>query len=89
MYKLLKKRMHGIELTSNLHPILKLKKEELEWLGLSAYVRVLRKKQSRYPKLLSLLRSNLETYGRMQSTSGDLKYAVDDSHSSLLWKIKY
>ncbi|XXG76954.1 hypothetical protein AAC387_Pa08g1206 [Persea americana] len=89
MYKVLKKQMHGIELTSDLHPILNLKKEELVWLGLSAYVRVLRKKQSRYSKLLSLLRSNLRTYGRMESTSVDLKYAVDDSHSSLIWKIKY
>lgn len=89
MYKLLKKQMHGIELTSNLHPILNLKKEELVWLGLSAYVRVLRKKQSRYSKLLSLLSSNLQKYGRMESTSVDLKYAVDDSHSSLIWKIKY
>ncbi|XP_077213172.1 telomerase reverse transcriptase isoform X2 [Tasmannia lanceolata] len=68
---------------------LRLKKEELKWLGLSAYIRALRKKHSRHKELILLLRSNIETYERMGSTSPHLKYAVDDSHSSMLWKIKY
>ncbi|XP_058075516.1 telomerase reverse transcriptase [Magnolia sinica] len=89
MYKLIKKRVHGMNFSSNHRPILRLRKEEVQWLGLSAYIRVLRKKQSRYVELLALLRSKVGTYRRMESNSSDLKYAVDDSHSSLFWKIKY
>ncbi|XP_077213173.1 telomerase reverse transcriptase isoform X3 [Tasmannia lanceolata] len=89
MYKLIKKQMHSIKIGSHLQPIFRLKKEELKWLGLSAYIRALRKKHSRHKELILLLRSNIETYERMGSTSPHLKYAVDDSHSSMLWKIKY
>ncbi|KAK1312449.1 Telomerase reverse transcriptase [Acorus calamus] len=89
MYKLIKKRMYSMKVGSNIHPILRLKREEVEWLGLSAYIRVLRRKQSRHAKLLLLLRSKSETYGREIHDSSHTRYAIDDSHSSMFWKMKY
>lgn len=65
------------------------KKEEIIWLGLYAYSRVLEKKQSRYRDLLHLFRSKLKAYGKIDDVSPDLKYAVDDAHSTVLWSIKY
>ncbi|MCL7046902.1 hypothetical protein MKW94_018799, partial [Papaver nudicaule] len=88
MRKLIVRRMRSDKLGSTVRPILKLKEEEIEWLGLNAYVRALMKKQSRYEDLLSLLRSELLTHGNMQVSTA-LKYAIDDSHSSSLWKIKF
>ncbi|XP_076902584.1 LOW QUALITY PROTEIN: telomerase reverse transcriptase-like [Bidens hawaiensis] len=85
MYRLMKRRaycMHGIR------PILKVKRWEVEWLGLTAYIEVLKRKQSRYSDLLYLLESELELKsGNVKSP--DLKFAVDKSNSSVLWKIKY
>ncbi|MQM11480.1 hypothetical protein Taro_044383, partial [Colocasia esculenta] len=90
MYRLIKKRMYGMERGApDIRPVLKLKKPETIWLGLSAYIRVLGKKQSRHAELLSLLKSDFCNLGRMDCDPSPLKYAVDDSHSSMFWKIKY
>ncbi|GAB2236220.1 hypothetical protein Drorol1_Dr00027959 [Drosera rotundifolia] len=63
-------------------------KKEIHWLGLTAYVRSLTKKQSRHKALLRLLRSKLAALGDL-GTSPEIHYAVDHSHSKWLWKIKY
>ncbi|CAA2973214.1 telomerase reverse transcriptase isoform X1 [Olea europaea subsp. europaea] len=89
MHKLIKKRMHSLIAGCDFRPIFNVKKKETLWLGLYAYVRVLRKKQSRYKELLSLLRSKLMTYWKAENLSPALSYAVDDDHSSLFWNIKY
>lgn len=89
MYMLIKKRMYSINLGSNLHPILRLRKEEVEWLGFNAYSQVLKRKQSQYKELLSFLCLKLVGHSMTKNATSDLQYAVDDSHSSLLWKIKY
>ncbi|XP_042506582.1 telomerase reverse transcriptase isoform X2 [Macadamia integrifolia] len=89
VHKLIWRTMHSISLGSNFHPILHLEKEEVEWLGLHAYIRVLNRKQSRHRELLSLLRSKLMMNVIMDRTSAQLIYAIDDSHSSVFWKIKY
>ncbi|XP_043690892.1 telomerase reverse transcriptase-like [Telopea speciosissima] len=89
MHKLIWRSMHSVSQGSNFHPILHLKKEEVEWLGFHAYIRVLNRKQSRHRELLSLLRSKLMMHVIMDGTSSQLIYAIDDSHSSVFWKIKY
>lgn len=76
-------------LDSSFRPILELKKGEVMWLGLKAFIRVLNRKQSGHKELLSLLRSKLLAHPLQETASSHLKYAVDDLHSSLLWKIKY
>ncbi|XP_024989026.1 telomerase reverse transcriptase [Cynara cardunculus var. scolymus] len=88
MYKLMKKQMYSLDVDPSLRPILKVKKREVEWLGLTAYFQVLQRKQSRYKELLSLLKSQLKSWneGRVSSV---LKFAADKSNSSVLWKIKY
>ncbi|KAH7656720.1 Telomerase reverse transcriptase protein [Dioscorea alata] len=88
-YELIKKQMRDMELRFNIHPGLQLKKAEFIWLGLSAYIRVLKKKQSRYKDLLLLLRFKLARHGRIVDPLPHLKYAIDDFHSSIFWKIKY
>ncbi|XP_068668611.1 telomerase reverse transcriptase [Aristolochia californica] len=88
MYKLIWHQMHSPRLRYNFSPILKLKKKETDWLGLSAYIRILRKKQSRHIELLRMLKAKLQMYRELENTQ-ELQYAVDDSHSSLLWKIKF
>nr|ACH81294.1 telomerase reverse transcriptase [Populus trichocarpa] len=89
MYVLIKRRMRSMHLGSCFHPILQLEVGEVEWLGLTAYIQVLKRKQSRYKELLSRLSLKLSKHRIGGSTSSHLKYAVDSSHSSLLWKIKY
>ncbi|XP_004308218.1 PREDICTED: telomerase reverse transcriptase-like [Fragaria vesca subsp. vesca] len=89
MYRLIKKRMCSLYTDSNFCPILQLEEEEVEWLGLYAYIEVLKRKQSRYKELLSLLKLQLLNHKICGSESSELSYAVDRSHSSLLWKIKY
>lgn len=89
MYVLIKRRMRSMHLGSCFHPILQLEVGEVEWLGLNAYIQVLKRKQSRYKELLSRLSLKLSKHRIGGSTSSHLKYAVDSSHSSLLWKIKY
>ncbi|KAM0953164.1 putative RNA-directed DNA polymerase [Dioscorea sansibarensis] len=88
-YELIKKQMHNMELRFNIHPDLQLKKTEFIWLGLSAYICVLKKKQSRHKDLLLLLRFKLARHGSIIDPLPHLKYAVDDFHSSIFWKIKY
>ncbi|KAI3923276.1 hypothetical protein MKW92_021398 [Papaver armeniacum] len=88
MHKLIVKRMRSDNIGSTVLPILKLEKWEVLWLGLKAYVRALKKKQSSYKDLLSLLRSELLAHGSVRVSTA-LKYAIDDSRSSLFWKIKY
>ncbi|KAL5722755.1 RNA-directed DNA polymerase [Ranunculus cassubicifolius] len=87
MHGLIKSRMYSVKVGTSFQPILKLKKVEVIWLGLKAYIRVLKRKQSRHSELLSLLKAELLRSDVKESVS--LKYAVDDSHSSLFWKIKY
>ncbi|KAH7862803.1 hypothetical protein Vadar_009797 [Vaccinium darrowii] len=89
MHKLVKKKMHSVDVGSTFHPIFQVGRGEFEWLGLVAYTRVLKRKQSRHKELLSLLRSKLIAHEEVQSVSSVLRYAVDDSHSSVMWKIRY
>ncbi|GAV67018.1 RVT_1 domain-containing protein/Telomerase_RBD domain-containing protein [Cephalotus follicularis] len=89
MQLLIKKRMRSLFLGDNLRPVLQLGEGEVKWLGLNAYIEVLKRKQSRYKELLSLLRSKLLAHRISGSPSCQLKYAVDRSHSSFIWKIKY
>ncbi|CAL2237024.1 unnamed protein product [Prunus armeniaca] len=89
MYVLIKRRMRSVYNGSDFQPILQLEKGEVEWLGLFAYIQVLKRKQSRHKELLSLLTSKLLSHKITGSVSSQLSYAVDRSHSSLMWKIKY
>ena len=89
MRKLIKRRMHSMDLSSTFRPIFQVEGGEFEWLGLVAYSRVLKRKQSRHKALLSLLRSKLIAHEEAESASYALKSAVDDSHSSIIWKIRY
>lgn len=78
-----------MRLGSQFRPIFEVTKSEIEWLGLTAYFRVLKRKNLRYVELLSILWSKMMKHGESKSTSAPLQYAVDDTHSSLFWKIKY
>ncbi|CAM8949179.1 unnamed protein product [Rhodiola kirilowii] len=89
LYTLIKRLMRRIFSDSGIRPILTLNKEEVEWLGLSAFTRALKRKQSCHRKLLSILRSKLETHPISVNVPSQLKYAIDDMHSSVFWKIKY
>ncbi|KAL7239924.1 hypothetical protein ACSBR2_005732 [Camellia fascicularis] len=89
MRKLIKKRMHSMDVDSTFRPIFQVEKGEVEWLGLVAYIQVLKRKQSRYKELLSLLRSRLIAQEKAKCVSSILKDAVDDSRSSVMWKIMY
>ncbi|KAJ7949160.1 Telomerase reverse transcriptase [Quillaja saponaria] len=89
MFALIKKRMCSMRLDSNFQPMLQLEEGEVEWLGFHAYIQVLRRKQTRHKELLSLLRSKLLGHRISGSVSPQLEYAVNASHSSLLWKIRY
>ncbi|KAM0830645.1 hypothetical protein ACQ4PT_066085 [Festuca glaucescens] len=89
MHSLIISRMQGVELQSNVRPVLKLRRKETTWLGLSAYIRVLQKKQSCHRDLLALLIAEVWAYGRMDRDSDSLRYAVDDSHSSMFWRFRY
>ncbi|KAI3719589.1 hypothetical protein L6452_20491 [Arctium lappa] len=82
MYKLMKKRMYSLDVDPSLRPILKVKKREVEWLGLTAYDQVLQRKQSRYKELLSLLESQLKSQNEGR-VSPALKFAADKSNSSM------
>lgn len=70
-------------------PVVELKKREVEWLGFVAFVRVLKRKQSRHRLLLASLISNLSKHRISQSVSSDLQYAIHPSHSYLLWSLRY
>jgi telomerase reverse transcriptase len=89
MHSLVAKRMHEAELQYDVRPVLKLRRKETMWLGLSAYLRVLQKKQSRYSELLASLREEIGRCGHLDRHNDALRYAVDDSHSSVFWKFKF
>ncbi|XP_078435925.1 telomerase reverse transcriptase [Wolffia australiana] len=91
MHRLIKKRVYGArKRKGEMRPWLRLKKKETLWLGLRAYVRVLKKKQSRHGELLQLLNRELDRLGRLDRAGpSHLAYAVDDSHSTPFWHIKY
>ncbi|OMP10292.1 reverse transcriptase [Corchorus olitorius] len=89
MYRLIKKRMCSTRIGPGKFPVLKLMKEEVVWLGYHAYIEVLKRKQSRHSGLLSLLRSKYFNHKLTGIVSSELRYAVERSHSSSLWKIKY
>ncbi|XP_070031847.1 telomerase reverse transcriptase isoform X2 [Nicotiana tomentosiformis] len=89
MKKLIKRRMFSFKTGLDCRPILELGKGEIEWLGLTAYIRVLKRKQSRYKELLRVLDSKLMALGKQESTLSVLQEATDDKCSSILWKIKY
>ncbi|GFP92112.1 telomerase reverse transcriptase, partial [Phtheirospermum japonicum] len=89
MNRLIKRKMYSFDIEPAFRPKYDVKKKDVIWLGLYAYSRVVEKKQSRYKELLRLLRSKLKGYGKVKNMSSELKYAVDDAHSSVLWSIKY
>ncbi|GLT60389.1 hypothetical protein SLA2020_331570 [Shorea laevis] len=89
MYRLIRRRMHSSYGGHNFRPILNLQDQEVKWLGLHAYIQVLKRKQSRHKVLLSLLNSKYCAHKLTGNTSSDLNYAIERSNSSLLWRIKY
>lgn len=89
MDRLIKGKIYSFDIESAFRPKYKVKKTEVIFLGLYAYSRVIRKKQSRYKDLLRFFDFKLKTYGKMEDMSNELKYAIDDVHSSVLWSIKY
>ncbi|CAM0871602.1 unnamed protein product [Alopecurus aequalis] len=89
MHRLIFIRMQDAELQSDVRPVLKLRRKETIWLGLSAYIRVLQKKQSCHRDLLALLIAEIGECGHIDRGSDSLLYAVDDSHSSMFWKFRY
>ncbi|CAH8362177.1 unnamed protein product [Eruca vesicaria subsp. sativa] len=89
MFKLINRRTHRINTGSSFRPVLELCREEVIWLGLHAYIEVLKKKNSRYRILLNYLRSALSKLNLSLNLSPDLKYATNRSNSSSLWKLSY
>ncbi|KAJ3692189.1 hypothetical protein LUZ60_012539 [Juncus effusus] len=89
MHTLLRKRTKEMKTSFGVHPEFLIKKNETVWLGISAYIRILKRKQSRYKELVHLLRENLAKCDVSVHPSNDLLYAVNDSHSSMFWKIKF
>lgn len=88
MKNLIKKRMVARYLP-DIRPVLKLENDEVEWLGLVAYARVLKRKQTMHKQLLASISSQLLKNRISGSISPELSYAVDDRHSSVIWKVKY
>lgn len=74
---------------SDFRPVIKLKMNEVEWLGLHAYVQVLKRKESRHKELLPILRSRLRSHSISSGVSPELMHAVNPSNSSVLWNVKY
>ncbi|KAG6487749.1 hypothetical protein ZIOFF_056350 [Zingiber officinale] len=89
MYKQIRKLMCRMLHSFNIRASFVLEKKDVIWLGLTAFTWILQKKHSQHKKLLSLLRSRMETYGRVEDMSSHLRYAVDESHSSCFAKIKF
>lgn len=89
MNNLIRKRMKFVHLDCNLHPVLELKNSEVKWLGLTAFIKVLKRKEVRHKELLSLVKNKLQASEWPDNVSFAMKYAIDDSHSSLIWKIRY
>ncbi|KAG2628836.1 hypothetical protein PVAP13_3KG417300 [Panicum virgatum] len=89
MHSLIIRRTQDVEPHYNVRPVLKLRRKETMWLGISAFLRALQRKQSRYKDLLALLREEIGRYGRLDRHNDGLRYAVDDLHSSMFWKFKF
>ncbi|KAL0394553.1 UNVERIFIED_CONTAM: Telomerase reverse transcriptase [Sesamum latifolium] len=89
MNRLIKRKVYSFDVDDAFRPKYDVKKKDVIWLGLHAYSRALQKKQSGHKKLLCLFRSRLKPYGRLENMPPELKYAVDDARSSVLWSIKY
>ncbi|XP_073129217.1 telomerase reverse transcriptase isoform X2 [Henckelia pumila] len=89
MHRLIKRKMYTFESEIAFRPKYKIKKHEILWLGFHAYRRVVKKKQSRCKKLFHFLTHKLKTLEKVENISSDLRYAIDDTHSSTLWSIKY
>ncbi|XP_047976343.1 telomerase reverse transcriptase-like isoform X1 [Salvia hispanica] len=88
MNRLIRRRMYSFK-GAGFRPRYNVGRKDVIWLGLYAYSRVLLKKHLRHNSLLFLLRAKLKAYGEVENMSPELKYAVDDVHSSVLWSIKY
>ncbi|KAK8483642.1 hypothetical protein V6N13_062624 [Hibiscus sabdariffa] len=91
MHRLIQKKMGSVRWSSGLRPDRKHKlvKDEVEWLGLAAYMEVLKRKQSRHKALLSMLRSKFYGHRITGNESSELRFAVERSHSSCLWRIQF
>lgn len=89
MFRLINRRVRRINTGSSFRPVLKLCKEEVIWLGLHAYIQVLKKKNSRYRTLLIYLKSALSKQYLSRHLSPALEYAIDRPNSSSLWKLNY
>ncbi|KAL9175576.1 hypothetical protein ABFS82_02G119800 [Erythranthe guttata] len=88
--KFIEKKMYsfsGVDIA--FRPKYEVKRAEVLFLGLYAYNRVLEKKQTRYKNLIPFLRTKLKACGEIAHMSSELKYAIDDEHSSVFWRIKY
>ncbi|KAL1546618.1 RNA-directed DNA polymerase [Salvia divinorum] len=88
MNRLIRRRMYSFK-GAGFRPRYDVGRKDVIWLGLYAYSRVLQKKHLRHKSLLCLLRAKLKAYGEVENMSAELKYAVDDVHSSVFWSIKY
>ncbi|KAG6428787.1 hypothetical protein SASPL_106824 [Salvia splendens] len=88
MNRLIRRRMYSFR-GADFRPRYNVKRIDVIWLGLHAYSRVLLKKHLRFKSLLCLVRAKLKAYGEVENMSSELKYAVDQVHSSVLWSIKY
>ncbi|CAN8300216.1 unnamed protein product [Cochlearia groenlandica] len=89
MFRLITRRMRRINTGSSFRPVLKLRKEEVIWLGLHAYIQVLKRKNSRYRTLLNYLKYAFTKHNLSLSLLPELEYATDRSNSSALWKLNY
>ncbi|KAG6437909.1 hypothetical protein SASPL_102840 [Salvia splendens] len=88
MNRLIRRRMFSFK-GAGFRPRYDVGRKDVIWLGLYAYSRVLLKKHLRHKSLLFLLRAKLKAYGEVENMPPELKYAVDDVHSSVFWSIKY
>ncbi|MCO5559105.1 hypothetical protein L7F22_012697 [Adiantum nelumboides] len=90
MHSLLVHRTHKIAKRSPLRPLLLLQAKEAQWLALNAFYKVLMKKQSRYMKLLYLIKLELSSakYDRFKQTPLMLS-ALDARRSSMFESILY
>ncbi|KZV30425.1 telomerase reverse transcriptase [Dorcoceras hygrometricum] len=89
MHRLIKRKMYTFKSQIAFLPKYKMRKNEVLWLGYHAYSRVVKKKQSRCQKLFHFLRLKLKALEKVENISSDLRYAIDDAHSTALWSIKY
>ncbi len=81
MYGLLRKQMQEMEASVHLG----MAKDEVKWLAVYAFQKVLCRKQSRYSELLVLMKNELDKL----SPSTDLSSAIDKRRSSMFKQIIY